>query len=138
MYILENEKKTDVKKSNKYQKGLFKIKGFLFKKQEVILFGVFILAILFSFYRSKDRLEQLNKLLANKFFTLSLVAIICFSSFIFYSNKYYEDREHYKKMATATKHAIIGFTIGILHHFEFNAAPFWIIWLTSYYLNFDE
>ena len=78
-----------MKKSNKYQKGLFKIKGLLFKKQEVILFGVFILAILFSFYRSKDRLEQLNKLLANKFFTLSLVAIICFSSFIFYSNKYY-------------------------------------------------
>jgi len=138
MYILGNEKVTDVKKNNKYQKGLFKISGFLFKKQEVILFGVFILAILFSFYRSKDRLEQLNKLLSNKFFMMSLFAIVCFSVFTLYLNKPSEEDKQYEKMATATKHAIIGFTIGILHHFEFNAAPFWIIWLTSYYLNFDE
>ena len=150
MYILGNnqinekitekvtEKVTEVKKINNYQKGLFKISGLLFKKQEVILFGVFILAIFFSFYRSKDRVEKLNKLLSNKFFTVSLFAIISFSVFILYFNKPHEDDKQYIKMATATKHAIIGFTIGILHHFEFNAAPFWIIWLTSYYLNFGE
>ena len=137
MYILgqSNKQKTDGKKTDKTQKGFFKISGFIFKKQEIISFGVFILAIFFSFYRSKDRLEKLNELLSNKFFGVSLFFIVCFSMYTLFLNKQSEDN---KRLSTATKHAIIGFTIGILHHFDFNAAPFWIIWLTSYYLNMGE
>ena len=139
MYILgenqSNEQKTDGKKTNKTQKGLLKIGNVVLKKQELISFGVFILAILFSFYRNKDRLVKLNELLSNKFFVMSLFAIICFSIYTLFLNKQSEDN---RRLIIATKHAIIGFTIGILHHFDFNAAPFWIIWLTSYYLNMAE
>jgi hypothetical protein len=134
MYILGQSKQTDGKTDEKTQKGLFKISGFIFKKQEIISFCVFILAILFSFYRSKGRLEKLNELLSNKFFTISLFFIVCFSIYTLFLNKQPEN----KRLSIATKHAIIGFTIGILHHFDFNAAPFWIIWLTSYYLNMAE
>ena len=137
MYILRSSKQTGEKtgeKTSKTKKGLFKISGFIFKKQEIISVCVFILAILFSFYRSKDRLEKLNELLSNKFFTMSLFFIVCFSIYTLFLNKQPEN----KRLSIATKHAIIGFTIGILHHFDFNAAPFWIIWLTSYYLNMAE
>ena len=83
-------------------------------------------------FKDEEKRSRLFKLLKNKLFLISLAIIIGFS---IYTLNLKEDTKESEKLRSATKHALVGFTIAILAYLELKAAPFWIIWLVTYYLD---
>ena len=114
---------------------LFKLGNVNFKKDKIFAFGSFILAIFFILYKDNERKKKFFELFDNKFFMISAFVSFLFSIYTLYFSGNDEESE---KMKTATKHAIIAFLIGMLHHIDLKIGPFWFIWLASYYLDMGE
>ena len=83
-------------------------------------------------FRSEERKKLLIKLLTNKVFMFTLVIIIAFSTWQL--NKL-EDDEETERRKRATREAILGLIIAVLAYLDLKAAPFFIIWIVSYYLD---
>lgn len=83
-------------------------------------------------FRSEERKKLLIKLLTNKVFMFTLVIIIAFSTWQL--NKT-EDDEETERRKRATREAILGLIIAVLAYLDLKAAPFFIIWIVSYYLD---
>ena len=83
------------------------------------------------YFRQKMR-ERFLKLISQKLFLLSLLSVCIFSYYILSSD---EDDKQMKRLKEATKTALIGFIIAILSYLELTIAPFWILFLFSYYLD---
>ena len=71
-------------------------------------------------------------LVTNYRFLAMLIAIFTFSGYtLFYMGG--EDEES-ERIRDATKSGLIAFIIALLAYLDLKAAPFFIVWLTSYYL----
>ena len=113
----------------------FKIVGINFKKDKVIAFGSFILAIFFVFYNDGLKRNKIKELFTSKSFVLSTLFVLSFSIYTLY---FVPNNNDSKRLGKATKQAIIAFLIGMFHHLDFKVGPFWFIWLASYYLDIGE
>lgn len=130
------ENSQNKKKSKGDEKDVvFKLGNINFHKDKMIAISSFVLVIFFMFYKDKSKRKKLFELFYNKSFAISAFIALLFSIYTLYFIPHNEDG---RKLSTATKHAIIGFLIGMLHHFEFQIGPFWFIWLASYYLDMSE
>jgi len=102
-----------------------------------------VMALLYSFFiriNSKEKKKRFNSLVT-KNFLVEMFFIVLWSIVILYNDFTEEDPE--KKIAAqrriaATKDAFIAFTIAILAYLEWIVAPFWIVWLVSYFLYFKR
>ena len=83
-------------------------------------------------YFRQEMRERFLKLISQKLFLLSLLSVCIFSYYILSSD---EDDKQMKRLKEATKTALIGFIIAILSYLELTVAPFWILFLFSYYLD---
>jgi len=83
-------------------------------------------------FRDEERKSRLKKLFTDKLFLVSLAGIIIFSWWQL--NKTTEDDETDRRKR-ATREAILGLIIAILAYLDLKAAPFFIIWIISYYLD---
>ena len=83
-------------------------------------------------FRSEERKKLLMKLLTNKVFMFTLVIIIAFST---WQLNALEDDEETERRKRATREAILGLIIAVLAYLDLKAAPFFIIWIVSYYLD---
>ena len=83
-------------------------------------------------FRSEERKKLLIKLLTNKVFMFTLVIIIAFST---WQLNALEDDEETERRKRATREAILGLIIAVLAYLDLKAAPFFIIWIVSYYLD---
>ena len=83
-------------------------------------------------FRSEERKKLLIKLLTNKVFMFTLVIIIAFSTWQLNAQ---EDDEETERRKRATREAILGLIIAVLAYLDLKAAPFFIIWIVSYYLD---
>jgi len=83
-------------------------------------------------FTSEEKKSLFVKLITNKVFMLSLVCIIIYSMWTL-NDKADDDETNRRKRAT--REAILGFIIALLAYLDLKAAPFWIIWLVSYYLD---
>jgi len=144
IYIMENSQNNIKKIINNIhtkRKGvenkniLFKLGNINFNNDKLMAFSSFVLVIFFMFYKDKSKRKKLFELFYNKSFVVSALIALVFSIYTLYFIPHNDDG---RKLSTATKHAIIGFLIGMLHHFEFQIGPFWFIWLASYYLDMNE
>lgn len=100
-------------------------------KHTVMLGGVVMIVLFFSFYKNKKRIKIFNELISNKLFVVSMTCIIFFSGYNFYAGEFSNAN---RRLLRANKHALFGFGIGMLHHFDFPSSPFWAVWIGSYYL----
>lgn len=80
---------------------------------------------------SPDKRKRLKQLFSQKLFLISLALIFGWS---YLTVNLPDDTEQHKKMREATKQAILGLIIAIMSYLELVIAPFWILWLVSYYL----
>lgn len=92
----------------------------------------FIASTGFIVFRSEERKKLLMNLLTNYQFMITLIGIIMFS--VWQLNKQ-EDDEETDRRKRATREAILGLIIAILAYLDLKAAPFFIIWIVSYYLD---
>ena len=122
-------------KEKKESDILFRLGNVNFKKGKIFAFGSFILAISFILYKDNEKKKKVFELFDNRFFIISALVAFLFSIYTLYFSDKDEESE---KMKTATKHAIIAFLIGLLHHVDLKIGPFWFIWLASYYLDMGE
>ena len=83
-------------------------------------------------FRDEERKSRLIKLVTNKLFMISLTGIIVFC--IYQLNKESDDDETDRRKR-ATREAILGLIIAVLAYLDLKAAPFFIIWIVSYYLD---
>ena len=83
-------------------------------------------------FRDEERSKLLKKLLTNKIFLVTMVIVIIFS--VYQLNQQGDDSET-ERRKRATREAILGVTIAILAYLDLKAAPFFIIWIVSYYLD---
>ena len=91
---------------------------------------VAITTMILAFDPEKRKLVM--KLARNYRFLGMFVAILGFSGYtLFYMNG---DDEESDRVRDATKSGLIAFIIALLAYLDLKAAPFFIVWLTSYYL----
>ena len=83
-------------------------------------------------FRDEEKKKLLIKLTTNKLFMGSLVIIIAFSIYQLRQPPGDDETERRKR---ATREAILGFVIAVLAYLDLKAAPFFIIWIVSYYLD---
>ena len=83
-------------------------------------------------FRDEERKSRLIKLLTNKLFLVSLTGIIVFCV---YQLNQVDDDDETNRRKRATREAILGLIIAILAYLDLKAAPFFIIWIVSYYLD---
>ena len=83
-------------------------------------------------FRDEERTSRLIKLFTNKLFLFSLTGIIVFC--VYQLNQISDDDETVRRKR-ATREAILGLIIAILAYLDLKAAPFFIIWIISYYLD---
>lgn len=84
-------------------------------------------------FRDEEKRTLLISLLRNKQFMITLLGIIAFSTWQL--NAKDEDNPETDRRKRATREAILGLIIAILAYLDLKAAPFFIIWIVSYYLD---
>ena len=84
-------------------------------------------------FRDEEKRTSLMSLLRNKQFMITLLGIIAFSTWQL--NAKDEDDPETDRRKRATREAILGLIIAILAYLDLKAAPFFIIWIVSYYLD---
>tara|TARA_B100001250_G_scaffold198256_1_gene170137 strand:- start:109 stop:480 length:372 start_codon:yes stop_codon:yes gene_type:complete len=83
--------------------------------------------------KDKERFGKFFTLLKNKQFMITLLGIITFSTWQL--NAKDEDDPETDRRKRATREAILGLIIAILAYLDLKLAPFFIIWIVSYYLD---
>ena len=92
----------------------------------------FIVVTAFMIIKDKERFVKFFTLLKNKQFMITLLGIITFSVWQLNSK---EDDSETDRRKRATREAILGLIIAILAYLDLKLAPFFIIWIVSYYLD---
>lgn len=81
---------------------------------------------------NEEKRAKLMELARSRAFLAALVMIISFSIWTLNMSG---DTEEVEKIKRATKQALLGLVIAILAFLDLKAAPFFIIWMVSYYLD---
>ena len=84
-------------------------------------------------FRDETKKKLLIGLLKNKQFMITLLGIITFSTWQL--NAKDDDDTETDRRKRATREAILGLIIALLAYLDLKAAPFFIIWIVSYYLD---
>ena len=84
-------------------------------------------------FRDETKKKLLIGLLKNKQFMITLLGIIAFSTWQL--NAKDDDNPETDRRKRATREAILGLIIALLAYLDLKAAPFFIIWIVSYYLD---
>ena len=85
---------------------------------------------------NKNRRVLFSKLIYNQTFLIMLSIIIAVSIYTLKIIK--GDDKKTKRIKNATRQGIIAFIIALASYLDLKAAPFFIIWATSYYLHFTS
>jgi hypothetical protein len=92
-----------------------------------VIFSVIMAIIIF---RDEEKIGLIKKLLTNKMFFFSLIAIIAFS--VYNLEETGGGKELYRRKR-ATREAVLGFIIALMAYLDLKTAPFWVIFVVSYY-----
>jgi len=93
----------------------------------------FIIVTAFMIIKDKERFGKFFTLLKNKQFMITLLGIITFSVWQLNAND--DDDPETDRRKRATREAILGLIIAVLAYLDLKLAPFFIIWIVSYYLD---
>jgi len=81
---------------------------------------------------SEEKRSRLNELVRSRSFLAAMIMIVTFSIWTLNMNG---DSEEVEKIKRSTKQALLGLVIAIFAYLDLKAAPFFIIWIVSYYLD---
>ena len=102
------------------------------RSEFVISMSVFVAITTMILAFDPEKRKLVKKLITNYRFLTMFVLIFAFSGYtLFYMEG---DDEESERVRDATKSGLIAFIIALLAYLDLKAAPFFIVWLTSYYL----
>ena len=93
--------------------------------------GLFAIITILRIVSDKETFKMVKELLGSKFFLISMLMVIVFSV---YSLSLKSENDEIENLQLAVKHAILGLLIAILAKIDLVIAPFWLIFLASYYV----
>ena len=120
---------------SQHENGLEKKKAPISNKNKYGFTGsiiVYFIATMFIIYKNKEKRDIFLKLVNDKNFVLGLGFVV---SFILYTLNLADDDEETEKVKKATRAGLIALLIAIMAALDLKLAPFWLVWLTSYYLD---
>ena len=94
---------------------------------------VWICITFFFIFTDSRRTKKIKEMIHDRRFVINLIPIILFSILIlkFYPKNY----KDYEKITHATKQAIIALIIAVCAAVDLRLAPFYFVWITSYYFD---
>ena len=95
---------------------------------------LFLLITIIKVLSSKETLKKSKEMFTSTFFKVSIGIASIFSVYIL-NLKVSKEGDEVDKLQLAVKHGILGLLIAILAKIDLVIAPFWLIFITSYYLN---
>lgn len=102
------------------------------RSEFVISMSVFVAITAMILASDPEKRKLVKNLITNYRFLFMFVAILGFSGYTLFYMK--GDDEESDRIRDATKSGLIAFIIALLAYLDLKAAPFFIVWLTSYYL----
>ena len=96
------------------------------------LISIFLLTLR-AIYKSKKATNSIKELISNKRWLVNFSMIIAFTIYIIYST-HYDESEESQKVKSALNKAILAFIIAIFAEMGLTIAPFWLVFVLSYYL----
>lgn len=105
----------------------------------MLAFAPFVIITLLVVIFRKEHYESAYKIFTNKFFLFNVAVIILFSSVVLLQPDDDDDQTDTNKqrLEMAVKHGLIAAMIAIFAALDLKLAPFWLIFLTSYYLDME-
>jgi len=102
------------------------------------IYAVTVLTVLTVFfgYRKKSARIKLYELSRNPVWIINFVVIMCFIAYIhFIELPNIKDNEKKERLAESMKRAIIALIIAILAELNLSIAPFWVVFVFSYFMH---
>lgn len=99
------------------------------------LFALIILIItIIVVYKSQIKRKRLKFLVSSNEFRIGSIIIIIF---LFVVKFYKKETDEMKKINRSSNIALIALLVALLAYLELTIIPFWLIFLTSYYLHIE-
>ena len=120
---------------SQHENGLEKKKAPLSNKNRYGFTGsiiIYFIATMMIIYKNKEKRDIFLKLATDKNFLLGLGFVV---AFIIYTLNLADDDEETERVKKATRAGFIALLIAIMAALDLKLAPFWLVWLTSYYLD---
>jgi len=105
-------------------------------EEKIIAISVLTVLIVFFGYRKKSSREALYRLVTNPVWGINFLVIVCFLSYIhFIELPNIEDDKKKEKLAESIKRALVALIIAILSELNLSIAPFWVVFVFSYFMH---
>ena len=95
-------------------------------------FGALILITLFIIIKDKEKRKSSLELIKDPMFSINMIVVVLFVLYMLNSD---DNSKEGLRRKEATKQAVLGLLIALMAHLGMKVAPFWLIWVASYYLN---
>jgi len=99
---------------------------------DIASLGFTIITLSVIIYRKETR-NKIIRYIKNPYFLIHFIIIIVFSAITLSLDD--NKNEEIKQRRTAIKHALLSLIIAVLASLDLKLAPFWLVFLASYYLN---
>ena len=102
------------------------------------IYAVTVLTLLTVFfgYRKKSARLAFFELIKNPVWMINFIVILCFIAYIhFIELPNIKDDEKKEKIAESIKRAVIALIIAILAELNLSIAPFWVVFVFSYFMH---
>ena len=95
----------------------------------IVFFCILVPILIFQ----REKLYKIKSLFKKKAWLAGFLSIILWSIFIITNDRGSSDKTAIRRYA-ATQHAIIAFLIAMFAYVDLTIAPFWTIWIVTYFL----
>ena len=105
----------------------------------MLAFAPFMLITVLVVIFRKEHYETAFKIFTNKFFLMNAAVIILFSTVVLLQRDEDDDQTgtSNQRLKMAVKHGLLAAMIAIFAALDLKLAPFWLIFITSYYLDME-
>lgn len=105
-------------------------------ENKIIAVSILTLLTVFFGYRKKSARMKLYELIRNPVWMINFIVILCFIAYIhFIELPNIKDDEKKEKLAESMKRAVIALIIAILAELNLSIAPFWVVFVFSYFMH---
>lgn len=102
------------------------------------IYAITVLTVLTVFfgYRKKSARDKLYELFTTKVWVINFMIIMCFIAYVhFIELPSIKDDEKKEKIAESVKRGLIALLIAMMAELKLSIAPFWIVFVFSYYMH---
>ena len=105
-------------------------------ENKIIAISILTLLTVFFGYRKKSARIKLYELIKNPVWMINFIVILCFIAYIhFIELPNIKDDEKKEKIAESMKRAVVALIIAILAELNLSIAPFWVVFVFSYFMH---